>query len=226
MNKSLVTNCVAAAILLVSFFVPSYQGLLFNIGAFALSGSLTNNLAVHMLFEKVPFLYGSGVIQNNFEQFKAAIKELIIKEFFNRENIAKLISKTGNDVERTLSSMINSDQIFEEFLDAIQSSKLGGMLAMVGGSQALEPLREPISKKFLKLLNEVEIQLKESSASLTDNDNLFAEAEQLIDTRLDELTPYYVKDIVAKMIQRHLGWLVVWGGVIGGGVGIVVSIIR
>ena len=226
MNKSLATNCVAAAILLVSFFVPSYQGLLFNIGAFALSGSLTNNLAVHMLFEKVPFLYGSGVIQNNFEQFKSAIKELIIKEFFNRENIAKLISKTGNEVERTLSSMINSDQIFEEFLDAIQSSKLGGMLAMVGGNQALEPLREPISKKFLKLLNEVEIQLKESSASLTDNDNLFAEAEQLIDTRLDELTPDYVKDIVAKMIQRHLGWLVVWGGVIGGGVGIVVSIIR
>jgi uncharacterized membrane protein YheB (UPF0754 family) len=61
---------------------------------------------------------------------------------------------------------------------------------------------------------------------MTDNDNLFAEAEQLIDTRLDELTPDYVKDIVAKMIQRHLGWLVVWGGVIGGGVGIVVSIIR
>ena len=226
MNKSLATNCVAAAILLISFFVPSYQGLLFNIGVFALSGSLTNNLAVHMLFEKVPFLYGSGVIQNNFEQFKAAIKELIIKEFFNRENIAKLISKTGNEVEKTLSSMINSDQIFEEFLDAIKSSKLGGMLAMVGGSQALEPLREPISKKFLKLLNEVEIQLKESSASLTDNDNLFAEAEQLIDTRLDELTPDYVKDIVAKMIQRHLGWLVVWGGVIGGGVGIVVSIMR
>ena len=62
MNKTLTTNFVAAVILVSSFIESPYQNILFNIGAFALSGSLTNNLAVYMLFEKIPLIYGSGVI--------------------------------------------------------------------------------------------------------------------------------------------------------------------
>ena len=84
MNKTLTTNSVAALILVSSFIESPYQNILFNIGAFALSGSLTNNLAVYMLFEKIPLIYGSGVVQNNFNQFKVAIKGLVLKEFFNR----------------------------------------------------------------------------------------------------------------------------------------------
>jgi len=30
-----------------------------------------------------------------------------------------------------------------------------------------------------------------------------------------------VKDIIQKMIRAHLGWLVVWGGVIGGLIGLI-----
>jgi hypothetical protein len=37
---------------------------------------------------------------------------------------------------------------------------------------------------------------------------------------LQELTPEQVKLIVQKMIRQHLGWLVVWGGVIGGLMGV------
>jgi uncharacterized membrane protein YbaN (DUF454 family) len=36
----------------------------------------------------------------------------------------------------------------------------------------------------------------------------------------------YVKEIVAKMIYNHLGWLVVWGGVVGAFVGLIVSLMR
>ena len=93
-NKSFITNSLSITILLLSFVDTAYKDILFNVGAFALSGSLTNNLAIHMLFEKIPFIYGSGVVQNNFEQFKSAIKRLIVEEFFNRSNIAKLINNT------------------------------------------------------------------------------------------------------------------------------------
>ena len=58
MNKTVITNSVAALILVSSFIESPYQNILFNIGAFALSGSLTNNLAVYMLFEKIPLIYG------------------------------------------------------------------------------------------------------------------------------------------------------------------------
>ena len=37
-----------------------------------------------MLFEKVPFLYGSGVIPAHFEEFKQGINNLMMEQFFYR----------------------------------------------------------------------------------------------------------------------------------------------
>jgi uncharacterized membrane-anchored protein YjiN (DUF445 family) len=225
-NKSLITNSLSITVLLLSFLDTAYKDILFNIGAFALSGSLTNNLAIYMLFEKIPFIYGSGVVQNNFEQFKSAIKSLIVGEFFNRNNITKLINNTQKHMNQNISPIVNSDKIFDEFVDVIETSSLAGMLAMVGGSTALEPLRSPIGKKFSKIVLEIENTIRDKSAALAISDDLFADIEQLIDSRLQELTPMYVKEIVAKMIYNHLGWLVVWGGVVGAFVGLIVSLVR
>jgi len=36
-----------------------------------------------MLFEKIPFLYGSGVIELRFKDFKSGIKNLVMSQFFN-----------------------------------------------------------------------------------------------------------------------------------------------
>jgi uncharacterized membrane-anchored protein YjiN (DUF445 family) len=43
---------------------------------------------------------------------------------------------------------------------------------------------------------------------------------QLINDRLNQLTPVMVKDLVHRMIHEHLGWLVIWGAVTGGMMGI------
>ncbi len=226
MNKTLTTNSVAAVILVSSFIESPYQNILFNIGAFALSGSLTNNLAVYMLFEKIPFIYGSGVVQNNFNQFKVAIKGLVLEEFFNRDNILNLASNMKTHNADDISHFIDPNKIFDEFVEAIEASPLSGMLTMVGGSRALEPLRTPIAEKFSKLVLEVEQNIKEKSLDMIRDDNFFLDIESLIDSRLEQLTPKYVKEIISKMIYQHLGWLVVWGGIVGGIVGLVVSLIR
>ena len=226
MNKTLTTNSVATVILVSSFIGSPYQNILFNIGAFALSGSLTNNLAVYMLFEKIPFIYGSGVVQNNFNQFKVAIKGLVLEEFFNRDNILNLASNMKTHNADDISHFIDPNKIFDEFVEAIEASPLSGMLTMVGGSRALEPLRTPIAEKFSKLVLEVEQNIKEKSLDMIRDDNFFLDIESLIDSRLEQLTPKYVKEIISKMIYQHLGWLVVWGGIVGGIVGLVVSLIR
>ncbi|MDE5014546.1 DUF445 domain-containing protein, partial [Francisella tularensis subsp. holarctica] len=49
--------------------------------------------------------------------------------------------------------------------------------------------------------------------------------ERLIDSRLDELTPQKVKEIILKIIRENLGWLVGWGGVFGGLIGLAASFI-
>ena len=82
LNKSFITNAVAIALIGLSYLLPEFSTLLLYSGLFALSGAITNLLAVHMLFEKVPLLYGSGVIPARFEAFKEAIKNLMMNEFF------------------------------------------------------------------------------------------------------------------------------------------------
>ncbi|MCR4292049.1 MAG: DUF445 domain-containing protein, partial [Candidatus Kuenenia sp.] len=69
MNKSLLTNLIAGIVFLVSYFYPSFFGktAIVHASLFALSGALTNWVAIHMLFEKVPGLYGSGIITLRFE---------------------------------------------------------------------------------------------------------------------------------------------------------------
>ena len=67
MNKSLITNLLAILIIIVGYlYQEDYQFIIIT-GVFALSGSITNWLAIHMLFEKIPLLYGSGVILDKFE---------------------------------------------------------------------------------------------------------------------------------------------------------------
>ena len=51
------------------------------------------------------------------------------------------------------------------------------------------------------------------------------EIESLINKRLDELSPVDVKQIIKNIIHKHLGWLVVWGGVFGFLMGLSISII-
>ena len=63
-------------IIAAGYFSPVYTDLIKAIGFFALSGALTNWIAIHMLFERVPFLYGSGIIPNRFEEFKESITAL------------------------------------------------------------------------------------------------------------------------------------------------------
>lgn len=47
-------------------------------GLFGFAGGVTNWLAITMLFEEVPGLYGSGIIPKQFKQIKATLKLMIM----------------------------------------------------------------------------------------------------------------------------------------------------
>ena len=84
MNKSDITNIIT--VLIMAFGYSNDNQIIYMVGLFALSGAVTNSLAIHMLFEKVPFLYGSGVIESKFSQFKISIDNLLMNQFFTREH--------------------------------------------------------------------------------------------------------------------------------------------
>jgi uncharacterized membrane-anchored protein YjiN (DUF445 family) len=240
LDKSLLTNLVALALVVVGLSLPEPAApWLLSIGLFALSGSVTNWLAIHMLFERVPGFYGSGVIPLHFEEFKRGIRKLIMQQFFNQENIDKFLHTSGDlgasfDAEVTkLIDKLDLEKAFESLLDVIMASSFGGMLGMLGGRDALIALKEPFVTKMREyFLNVVDSpEFKESIASGIanaggDKASLLGKIEHVVESRLDELTPQLVKEIMQSMIKKHLGWLVVWGGVLGGIIGFVVVLIQ
>ena len=144
---------------------------------------------------------------------------MIINEFFSDKNIQKFTSKIGNETILSISSNINYNSIFEELTDSIEKSQLGGMLAMVGGRKALEPLRKPIIKRLENLIKKIIEKNKTSSLDNKLSNDVKLNIEKLIDDRLNELSPQDIKIIIRDVIEKHLGWLVIWGGIFGGIIG-------
>ncbi|MEI8673621.1 DUF445 family protein [Vibrio sp. SA48] len=232
MNKSLVTNIIALALLGAGYQLDNKIAL--YAGLFAFSGAITNWLAIHMLFEKVPGLYGSGVIPARFEEFKAAIKNLMMEQFFTESNIDRFLNKemTGSktlNLEPVIAK-VDFNPTFDSLVEVIAQSSFGGMLAMFGGTEALQPLKQPFVEKMQQSVVEisqsesVKQALKEQLESPAMMEEIKANIENIIDQRLNELTPKLVKEMVQKMIKQHLGWLVVWGGVFGGLIGVISSL--
>jgi uncharacterized membrane protein YheB (UPF0754 family) len=220
MNKSLITNLVSIFFILIGFLYRDDFSFIFLVGVFALSGSVTNWLAIHMLFDKIPFLYGSGVILDRFEDIKLGIKNLILQELFSIDQIEKFIFDNKEKASGGIVEKIDFDKVFVGLVESIESSQLGGMLAMIGGRKALEPLKEPFIKK-LKVI--IEDFIKENAGNNNSTDELFLKIENILDARLADLSPNDIKTIIQKMIREHLGWLVVWGGFFGGLLGLIFS---
>lgn len=229
LNKSFLTNLIALIACLIGWHFAIEW--LFITALFALSGAVTNWLAVHMLFEKVPGLYGSGVVQVKFEQFKAGIQTLIMEQFFTEENLTKFMAEqnastpqAGIDLKLIIED-VDLSPAFDSLVVTIQNSSFGSMLGMLGGVEALTPMREPFVENLKASIVEIS-QTDDFQQKLLTNmsdpqhmSDIKQKVDAVVSQRLDELTPQMVKTIIQDMIRTHLSWLVVWGGVFGGVIG-------
>ena len=234
LDKSITTNVIAALAVFAGYLLA--QPILLSVGLFALSGALTNWLAIYMLFEKVPGLYGSGVVPSRFEEFKEGIAHLMMKQFFTAENIERFLSQQG-DAEHSINlqpviEKIDLSPAFDALISTVSQSSFGAMLSMFGGTDAIEPLREPFIEKMKNSLSEISQSdqfhslLKAELEQGNMVDDMRVKVEDIVHQRLNELTPQLVKEIVQDMIKKHLGWLVVWGGIFGGLIGLVAAIFQ
>ncbi|CBW25777.1 putative membrane protein [Halobacteriovorax marinus SJ] len=232
MNKSLVTNIFSIVLIAIGFVSPVFGEEIKTMGLFSFSGAITNWLAIHMLFEKVPGLYGSGIITERFEDFKSAIKTMMMEQFFTKENFEKFLSSNSSNLiqieEDSIIQTIDFDKVFNKLKDAIMESQFGSMLAMFGGAAALEPLKPQFEIKFKEIIKEIiedENFISNLTKSSEGNSSLADNVEGMVDGRLNELTPQMVKEIIQTMIREHLGWLVVWGGVFGAVLGLISTLL-
>jgi len=107
------------------------------------------------------------------------------------------------------------------------TSPFGGMLGMFGGEKALDGLQSPFESQLkIALVEMVETQnfkkrIKEHLHQAYASKETHLMIEEMIEERLNTLTPVMVKEMVERLIREHLGWLVVWGGFFGGIIGLI-----
>ena len=234
MRKSTITDIIAIILVVLSIFASNeYKDYLYYAGLFALSGALTNQIAIYMLFNKVPFLYGSGVIELNFEKFKKAIKDMIMEQFFTKERLNNFLQEEENKINLApIVEKTDFNVAFDALKESVMESKFGQVINMFGGEETLESLRENFNQKLksaiVKIVSskafkeQLEHHLQTSSLS----DDLSQKVENIIDNRLKELGPKSVKELLNRLIKEHLEWLVVWGGVFGGLIGFISAFIN
>jgi len=239
LDKNLTPNLIAVLIILASFALPDpVAGVVRTVGLFALSGALTNWLAIHMLFQRVPGLYGSGVIPLHFEEFKKGILTLVTKHLFSEEVVKSTLagadsgssSQTQFDIEPFIEGL-DLDVAYDQLKDTIMESSFGAMLGMVGGADALEPMRGPFKLRMQKFLAETarseafQKAVRAQMSSMASSDDFMQKISVVVQARLEQMTPEMVRDIVQEMIRKHLGWLVVWGAVFGGLIGLISALL-
>lgn len=235
LNKNTIPNLVALIIIAISFvFTGPIKTILLSTGLFALSGALTNWLAVHMLFNRVPGLYGSGVIVLHFEQFKESMMRMVHEHLFNKDRVEKVFSDPDGQMNIDLKPLIagvDLDVAYDQLVETVMESSFGSMLGMLGGESALDGMREPFKKRMGKYLEDAAASprfqkiVNKQLSTVTSSEQFMTRLDKILRARLDELTPEMVRDIMQQMIRKHLGWLVVWGGVFGGLIGLLAGIL-
>lgn len=238
LSKSSTTNLACCVLIAIGLWLRPDHVYLLNMGFFGLSGALTNWLAIHMLFEKVPGLYGSGIIPLQFEEFKAGIRQLIMTQFFSSDNVERFINDQITSHSGTMTpdlspivSSLDFEKLFEKLLEAVETSPLGPLVQMMGGRESLSGLKENFTEKTQEALEDMiatdsfQSAFKKVLTANFSGTELIERIELIVDQRLNELTPNMVKSIIQDMIREHLGWLVVWGGLFGSLIGLATTAI-
>ncbi len=82
----------------------------------------------------------------------------------------------------------------------------------------LKPLIQQFMGGLIERLGPVaEERMREDAFDIP---RLRTQVDQLLETKLEELTPEVVKRMMEKVMRKHLGWLIVWGNVFGGLIGL------
>lgn len=195
-------------------------------GLFGFAGGITNWLAVKMLFDRVPGLYGSGVIPARFREIRATIKTLIMTHFFEEAYLRRFFEEHGSggaaprlgEKMRALLDTEEADRAIEAELESLRQGPMGMMIGMAGPEAVKLLARQFVGALIDRLAPLVEERLRQDpSAGIP---ALRAQVDRLLEAKLRELTPAVVKEMMELVMRRHLGWLIVWGNVFGGLIGL------
>lgn len=214
-------------------------------GLFGFSGGVTNALAVKMLFDKIPLLYGSGIIPERFLEIRAAIKSMLMRAFFEPSFVERTINDKlpllldSLDIQGRMESFAKSstfDTMMEGAVEELLANPNAGMMLKMAGKENILNMGKPMAVNMLTNLAPKMQQFMMGEGgegngnggdgkSPVDVAIIIKHIDEMMEARLLHLTPSIIKTLMEGVIRDHLVWLVVWGNIFGGMIGLVAAII-
>lgn len=191
-------NGVLFALLVLGLGLKSQLGFvwsdyLITLSLYGLSGTITNVVAIVMIFEKIPYVYGSGIIEDNFDLFKLKLKDVLMSYLFSQG------PSIGN---------INYESLSEKLFEKFKTTSLGLMFQWISVDQ------------IAVLLKEIDLE------SLIGQEVSTQDWELYLTNQINRLNPQQIKELILRILEDHLQWLVVWGAVLGVLIGVVDILLR
>ena len=123
--------------------------------------------------------------------------------------------------------------MIDKQIDHLADSSVGGFLMMVG----LENVRPAVNRFVSAFVESMQDKVMAAAAKASSYDleieldeeriieDIRAQVEPLLETKLHELQADEVTRMMEEVIRNHLGWLIVWGNVFGGALGILAHVL-
>lgn len=146
------------------------------------------------------------------EQFFSNIRDRIIKDFAKKKWIMKLANLTGiidyddltyqiiDAIKEKLEEVKDNPETFRELNDYLQDS-----------IKKLTPYQDSIEEYLLKFLEDFVVREFDIATA--------------VKNKLKEFSPKEIKKMVLELAHDYLGWIEVWGGILGAFVGIIMGIV-
>lgn len=202
-----------------------------SFGLFGFSGGITNWLAVHMLFKRIPWVAGSGVIPVRYKSIRATVKDVIMETFFDPQFLEDYLGSklkefgSGTDTTAQVKALLDGDD-FDKQLDQ-KLENLGTLpafapvLAMGMQPASLKPMIKPfVSDLALDLAPVLKDEMTDPKV-LIDIEVIRGQIGKYMAVRIQTLTEKKVNRLMEFVIRDHLGWLIVWGNVFGAIIGLI-----
>jgi uncharacterized membrane protein YheB (UPF0754 family) len=165
------------------------------------------------------------------EYFRAQERRVDVMEFLRARDGRSPLRALVETQWTKLTSADVLGRIVSEHVERAFNSTMGGLLVLVGREtiegvvgRFVASLAESMRSRLEELADEVTLDARSLGLEVDEQriiERLKEEVRSLLERRLEKLTPQQVKRIVEDVIRRHLGWLVIWGNVFGGGIGLI-----
>eukprot|EP01083_Nonionella_stella_P089759 250581_1 len=238
-HKGNVANSISGFVMIVGLILKfttngsTFSRYVLSLGLFGFAGGITNWLAVKMLFDQIPFLYGSGVIPRRFKEIRQTVKKTIMKTFFDEDYLRTYIhSKVQTfDLEGKICMIMDSPEtqkmIDIKLNETMQKPEVIMLMAMMNMQSAM---LIPMLKPFIVTMGKdvapmLKTQLFDDS-EFVNTRRIHEEIDQLMETKLELLTAPMVKKLMEEVMRKHLAWLIIWGNIFGALIGLISAILK